>query len=69
MHVIGDPLIDLLEGKDVAALDTYAVVYQLSDPASPQGDLTLGIRYFDRAVVHQGHWVFMRRDSRTLWMR
>ncbi len=69
MHVVGDPLIDLLDGDDVAALDTYAVVYQLSGPSSSQGDLTLGIRYLDRAVLHQGRWVFMRRDSHTLWMR
>ena len=69
MHVIGDPLISLSAEEAVADLDTYAVVHQLGDPASGQGDLTLGIRYLDRASVHQGRWVFTRRDSRTLWMR
>lgn len=68
MHVIGDPLIDLRH-DEAAGLDTYAVVHQLSDPTSGQGDLTLGIRYLDEAVVHEGRWVFVRRDSRTLWMR
>src|ERR1035438_3325035 len=45
MHVIGDPLIVLEEGSNRATLDTYAVVYQLSDPNSAASDLTLGIRY------------------------
>jgi hypothetical protein len=69
MHVIGVPVIDLDSDEDAAGLDTYAVVHQLGDTASGQGDLTLGIRYRDRAVVHQGRWVFLRRDSHTLWMR
>lgn len=68
MHMIGDPLIDL-RNAEAADLDTYAVVHQLSDPASGQGDLTLGIRYLDEAVLHEERWVFVRRDSRTLWMR
>ena len=67
MHLIGDPLIDLRD--DAASLDTYAVVHQLSDPGSGQGDLTLGIRYLDEAVVHEGRWVFVRRESRTLFLR
>jgi len=67
MHLIGDPLIDLRD--DTASLDTYAVVHQLSDPGSGQGDLTLGIRYLDEAVVHEGRWVFVRRESRTLFLR
>jgi hypothetical protein len=69
MHMIGEPLIDLLDGEEAANLDTYAVVHQLGDPATSQGDLTLGIRYLDGAVINQGRWVFRRRESRTLWMR
>ncbi|HEX7460042.1 MAG TPA: nuclear transport factor 2 family protein, partial [Acidimicrobiales bacterium] len=57
MHVLADPLIDLGPGRDEAVLDTYAVVYQLSDPASERGDLTLGIRYLDDAVRLDGRWV------------
>jgi len=69
MHVLADPLIDLGPGPDEAVLDTYAVVYQLSDPASERGDLTLGIRYLDDAVRLDGRWVIRRRTADTLWMR
>jgi hypothetical protein len=65
MHMLGDPLIDL----DAHRLDTYAVVYQLGDQAAGQADLTLGIRYLDDVVRHDGHWVIQRRVARTLWMR
>jgi hypothetical protein len=68
MHLIGDPLIEFSEPAGEAHLDTYAVVHQLSLPAS-KGDLTLGIRYLDTAVVHEGKWVFRHRITRTLWMR
>ncbi len=67
MHLIGEPLVTLEEGADVATLDTYAVVYQLGDDGS--GDLTLGIRYLDEAERSEGRWVFRRRTSETLWMR
>lgn len=68
MHMIGDPLITL-EGVDRATVDTYAVVYQLSDPGSGKGDLTLGIRYVDDVVLDGGRWVIRRRHAHTLWMR
>jgi len=68
MHLIGDPLIEFSEPADEAHLDTYAVVHQLSGPAG-KGDLTLGIRYLDTVVVHEGKWVFRHRIARTLWMR
>jgi hypothetical protein len=69
MHVIADPLIALGDDGASADLDSYAVVFQLSDPASGGADLTLGIRYLDHAVVHEGTWVFRRREATTLWMR
>jgi hypothetical protein len=69
MHLIADPLIAVKEGGGSADLDSYAVVFQLSDPASGGADLTLGIRYLDHAVVHEGSWVFLRRQATTLWMR
>jgi hypothetical protein len=69
MHLIGDPLVELADGATEATLDTYAVVYQLSDPQSGNADLTLGIRYLDELVRHQGRWVILRRTARTLWMR
>jgi hypothetical protein len=69
MHMLGDPLIDVDETAGTATLDTYAVVYQLSDPTTADADLTLGIRYLDDAVVHEGQWVVRRRRSQTLWMR
>ena len=69
MHVVGDPLIELAEGEQQATVDSYAVVYQLNDPASGKGDLTLGIRYLDEVVNHGGRWVIRRRHAQTLWMR
>ncbi len=68
MHMIGDPLITL-EGPDRARVDTYAVVYQLNDPGSGKGDLTLGIRYVDDVVLDDGRWVIRRRHAHTMWMR
>ncbi len=69
MHVLGDPLITLEAGTGRATLDTYAVIYQLSDPSSDGGDLTLGIRYLDDVERLSGGWVIRRRTARTLWMR
>ncbi len=69
MHLLGDPLISVGTRGTEASLDTYAVVYQIGDPASGGGDLTLGINYLDRAVHQQGRWLIIRRESRTVWMR
>ena len=67
MHVLGDPLIEL--AGDTARLDTYAVVYQLGDRDAGQADLTLGIRYLDDMVRHDGNWVIRNRVAKNLWMR
>ena len=69
MHVIGDPLVVFGPGTDEAHLDAYAVVYQLSDPASGGADLTLGIRYLDDVLRRDGRWVIRHRTASTLWMR
>jgi hypothetical protein len=69
MHVLGDPLIELVDGTDEGSLDTYAVVYQLGDREAGQADLTLGIRYVDDVVRVDGRWVIHRRTATTLWMR
>jgi len=69
MHVLGDPLVELDDDGQRAELDTYGVVYQLGDAASGQGDLTLGIRYLDRAERHHGRWVLTHRRAQTCWMR
>jgi hypothetical protein len=68
MHFLGEPLITG-EGPGQADVDTYAVVYQLGDPAAGQGDLTLGLRYRDRVVEEEGRWVFKQRSSTVVWMR
>lgn len=69
MHMVGEPLIHLVSGADEAFLDVYAVVYQLSDPASGSADLTLGIRYLDDVERLWGRWVIRRRTAQTIWMR
>jgi hypothetical protein len=68
MHFLGEPLI-AEDGSGQAEVDTYAVVYQLGDPATGQADLTLGMRYRDQVVLEQGRWVFKRRSSTVVWMR
>ncbi len=69
MHVIGEPLISHREGSGEATADTYAVVYQLGDQSTGQGDLTLGMRYLDHLVVDGGRWVIRSRSSTVVWMR
>lgn len=69
MHVLGEPLIDLLPNDDEGRMDTYAVVYQLRSEYSTEDDLMLGIRYVDEVVRHHGHWVISHRTSSTLWTR
>ena len=69
MHVLGDPLVTFTAGADEASTDTYAVVYQLREAGAPEGDLTLGMRYFDQLVRHDGAWVIAHRRTATIWMR
>ncbi len=69
MHVLGDPLISHREGSDEATADTYAVVYQLGDRSTGQGDMTLGMRYLDRLVLDGDRWVIRSRSSTMVWMR
>lgn len=69
MHMMGDPLIEWDDGATEATLDTYAVVYQLSDRGSGGGDLTLGVRYRDEVAELDGCWRIRRRTSQTLWVR
>ena len=69
MHVLGDPLVTFTAGADEASTDTYAVVYQLREAGAPEGDLTLGMRYFDQLVRHDGAWVIVHRRTATIWMR
>jgi hypothetical protein len=65
MHVLAPPLIDLAEGAEAGTMDTYAVVHQIGDDSS----MTLGIRYLDDVVRHDGRWVVKARTATTLWMK
>ena len=70
MHVLGEPLIDLLPGDDEAGMDTYGVVYQLGRPGGSTGDLVLGMRYLDQVVRGDGgRWLIMQRKATMLWDR
>lgn len=69
MHVLGDPLVTFTRGADEAESDTYAVVYQLREPAAPEGNVTLGMRYFDQLVRQNGDWVIKHRRTANLWMQ
>jgi ketosteroid isomerase-like protein len=68
MHMLGDPLVQLEPGAAEASSDTYAVVYQLRAPDAPEGNLTLGMRYFDNLVRHDGQWLIRHRRTANLWM-
>jgi hypothetical protein len=68
MHMLGDPLLEF-DRRDAARADTYAVVFQIGDPSSGGADLTLGIRYLDHLVRHEGRWVVLRRAATTVWTR
>lgn len=68
MHMIGEPLVAHEEGTDVATMDAYAVVYQLSDPATEQANLTMGVEYHDEVVLEGSHWLFLRRTMTTRWI-
>lgn len=69
MHVLADPLLELDSDGGPARADTYAVVYQIADRDSGGADLTLGIRYEDRLVRHEGRWVVEHRRATTVWTR
>jgi hypothetical protein len=78
MHVLGDPLIDFVDGADTAHLDTYAVVYQLNRVEAKGieakgieggGDMVLGIRYLDDVVRIDGAWRIHHRRAVMLWSR
>lgn len=68
MHVLGDPLVTFTPGADEAESDTYAVVYQLRERGAPEGDVSLGMRYFDKLVRHEGAWKIAHRRTANLWM-
>jgi hypothetical protein len=69
MHLLGEPLIDLMPGAATARMDTYAVVHQLERLTEPGGDLILGIRYVDELVRDDGAWRIVDRTSVILWSR
>jgi SnoaL-like domain len=69
MHLVGDPLIVLDDDEQRATMDSYAVVFQLSDAGTGHSDLTLGIRYVDDVVLDSGRWVILHRRAQTVWMR
>jgi hypothetical protein len=73
MHNLSDPLIELDASGEAGTVDTYAVVYMLGDrsgggEATP-ADMTLGMRYRDDVVRHEGRWVVRNRVAQNLWMR
>jgi hypothetical protein len=80
MHVLGDPLITFESGSDRAALDTYAIVYQLGrvsgdgsggarSDGSGGGDMVLGIRYLDDVIRTGTTWRIHHRQAIILWSR
>jgi hypothetical protein len=69
MHVLGEALVDLEPGADVAHLDTYAVVYQIGRADDPDASMTLGLRYLDEVVRAAEGWRIRHRRAQMLWNR
>jgi hypothetical protein len=67
MHTLGDPLVELEPGADVASLDTYAVVYQLAS-REDGSNATMGMRYFDEVERRDGRWRIRRRRTEMRWV-
>jgi hypothetical protein len=67
MHLLGDPLIELRPGADVAHLDTYAVVYQVNALREGGGNMTLGMRYLDEVERRDGVWRVRHRRTEMRW--
>lgn len=63
MHLFADPLLDI--DGDRATSDVYAVVFQTGEDSQ----LTLGMRYVDELVRHDGGWRVHARRARMVWMR
>ena len=68
-HLLGDPLIELEAGADVARLDTYAVVFQTGPVSGEGNDITLGMRYVDDMRRRDGTWCIHHRSAKMLWLR
>ena len=69
-HFLGNVLIDVDLGGDVARAETYAVAYhRLSTAAGAQADMTAGLRYVDRFERRAGEWRIARRVCAYEWRR
>jgi len=66
MHVLGDPLVELEPGADIARLDTYAVVFQVNALVGG-GNMSLGLRYLDEVERRDGVWRIRHRVVRMRW--
>jgi len=67
MHMIGEPLISHDDGSDRATMETYAVVYLISDAESGEGTSSMGVKYHDEMILHRFKWMFWRRTMTILW--
>lgn len=66
MHLLGEPLVELEPGADVARLDIYAVVYQVN-ALSGGGNMTLGMRYLDEVERRNRVWRIRHRKTQMRW--
>jgi len=67
MHFMGNQLIEV--HGDAATSETYAIAYhQLTTDGAPKL-LTVGIRYLDDLVRHDGTWRICRRVVQREWER
>jgi hypothetical protein len=67
MHMIGEPLINYEDGSDRATMDSYAVVYLISDIDHEASNSSMGVNYHDEMILYRFKWMFWRRTMTILW--
>ena len=69
MHFMGNQYVELEEGADEGAIETYAVAYHIEAPESGLPDLVMGVRYQDTVRRHGDEWLIARRTAIPHWVR
>lgn len=69
MHFMGNQYVDLEEGADEGAIETYAVAYHIESPDSGLPDLVMGVRYQDTVARHGDDWSIIARTAVPHWVR
>ncbi len=67
MHFIGNILVEVEPGADLARSETYGVAYHRVDSAKVEHNLRTGFRYVDDFAKRDGQWRIARRTCTLEW--